>query len=159
MADGRLALFWGLGTLVITGSLLFLSPKGLPAFAASLGIFVRGWWSVSVIQLWQSLLALPAYEILPLAFGIAGLVRGSLKRDAGTLLLGIWALLALILALIYPARQTGDLIWALLPLWVLAARELARHFDFHGTQPLGIGWHNDGGYWHFWSLGGSILPV
>ncbi len=80
-----------------------------------------------------------------LSFGIAGVVRGILKRDADTLRLGIWALVALLLALIYPGRQTGDLVWALLPLWVLAAIELARHFDFQSSQPLGSGRHCDGG--------------
>lgn len=130
----QVALFWGIGTLVIAGSLLFLSPKGLPAFVASLGTFLRGWWTLSDVQLWQPLLALPAYEILPLAFGIAGVVRGILKRDADTLRLGIWALVALLLALIYPGKQTGDLVWALLPLWVLAAIELAHHFDFKASN-------------------------
>ena len=130
----RVALYWGLGTLVLAGTLLFLSPKGLPAFVVSLGIFLRGWWILSDVQLWRPLLALPAYEILPISFGIAGVVRGILKRDAGTIRLGIWALVALILALIYPGKQTGDLVWALLPLWVLAAIELARHFDFQESN-------------------------
>ncbi len=128
--DMRVALFWGLGTLIIAGSLLFLSPKGLAATVASLGVFLQGWWTRSDVQLWRPLLALPAYEILPLAFGIAGVVRGILKRDAGSIRLGIWALAALLLALIYPGKQTGDLVWALLPLWALAAMELARHLDF-----------------------------
>jgi hypothetical protein len=61
-------------------------------------------------------------------------VRGILKRDTGTIRLGIWALVALLVALIYPGRQTGDLVWALLPLWALAAIELARHFDFKDSN-------------------------
>ena len=126
----RVALFWGLGTLIIAGSLLFLSPKGLAATVASLGAFLQGWWTRSDVQLWRPLLAFPAYEILPLVFGIAGVVRGILKRDAGTIRLGIWALVAILLALAYPGKQTGDLVWALLPLWALAAMELARHLDF-----------------------------
>jgi hypothetical protein len=126
----RLALYWGIGSLVILGSLLFLSPKGLPAFVATLATFLKGWWVLSDVQVWRLLMALPAYEILPLAFGIAGVLRGILKRDTGTIRLGIWALVALLVALIYPGRQTGDLVWALLPLWALAAIELARHFDF-----------------------------
>jgi hypothetical protein len=130
----RVAFFWGIGTLVIAGSLFLLSPKGLPAFVASLGTFLRGWWILSDVQLWRPLLALPAYEILPLAFGIAGVVCAILKRDVDTLRLGIWALVALVLALIYPGKQTGDLVWALLPLWVLAAIELGRHFDFEGNN-------------------------
>lgn len=130
LKDLRVALLWGLGTVVIAGSLFFFSPKGLPAFVASLGVFVQGWWTFSDVQLWRPLVALPAYEILPLAFGIAGVVRGILKREAGTIRLGVWALVALLMAVVYPGKQTGDLVWALLPLWVLAANELARHFDF-----------------------------
>ena len=128
--DLRVALFWGLGTLIVAGSLFLLSPKGLPAFVASLSAFLRGWWTLSNVQFWKPLLVLPAYEILPLAFGLAGVVRGIIKRDAIALRLGIWALAAFILALIYPGKQTGDMVWVLLPLWMLAALELARHFDF-----------------------------
>ncbi len=134
MEEWRVALFWGIGTLIIAGSLFLLSPKGLPAFVASLGTFLSGWWTLSDVQPWQLLMALPAYEILPLAFGIAGVVRGVLKRDVDTLRLGIWALVALVLALIYPGKQTGDLVWALLPLWLLAAIELGHHFDFAGSH-------------------------
>ena len=65
-----------IGTLIIAGSLFFLSPKGLPAFIVSLGTFLRGWYTLSDVQLWRPLLALPAYEILPLIFGIAAAVRG-----------------------------------------------------------------------------------
>lgn len=138
-------LFWGIGTLVIAGSLFFLSPKGLPAFVASFTTFLRGWWTLSGVQLWQPILALPAYEILPLAFGMIGVVRGVLKRDADTLRLGIWALVALLLVLIYPARQNGDLAWALLPLWLLAAIELARNIDLKDSRR--------------WELAGTVTVV
>jgi len=141
----RLALFWGFGTLIIAGSLFFLSPKGLPAFVASLGTFLRGWYTLSEVPLWRPLLALPAYEILPLIFGIAAAVRGILKQDAASLRLGIWALVALLLALVYPGKQTGDLVWALLPLWILAAMELGHHFDFAGNN--------------FWEVAGTMAVV
>jgi hypothetical protein len=132
--DHRGTLAWGLGTLLVVGTLFILSPTGLSAFVLSFVEFLRGWWTLSDVQLWQPLLALPAYEILPLGFGIAGVVRGILKRDRDSLLLGLWALVALVLALIYPGKQTGDLTWALLPLWVLAAMELGHHFDFEGRN-------------------------
>lgn len=130
--DLRRSLAWALGTLLVLGTLFLLSPKGLPAFLSSFVVFLRGWWTLSDIQIWRPLLALPAYEILPLGFGIAGAVRGILKKDRDTVLLGIWALLALALAFFYPGKQTSDLTWALLPLWVLAAHELSHHFDFEG---------------------------
>ena len=81
-------------------------------------------------------MALPAYELLPLGFGLAGALRGFLKRDTASIRLGIWALVAVVLALIYPGKQTGDLAWALLPLWTLAAIELGHHFDFEGGKLL-----------------------
>jgi hypothetical protein len=128
----RLALIWGLGTLLTVGSLLFLSPKGLSALFTSFTTFLSGWWTLSGVPIWQPLLALPAYEILPLALGVAGAVRGWRKRNTDAVRLANWAMLALVLALIYFARQTGDLAWALLPLWTLAALELNHHFDFFG---------------------------
>jgi hypothetical protein len=138
-------LLWGLGTLIVAGSLFFLSPKGLPAVIASLGIFLRGWWTLSGVQLWQLLLALPAYEILPLVFGIAAAVRGILRRDTESLRLGVWALVALILALIYPGKQTGDLVWVILPLWILAAVEISRHFNLQESHP--------------WEVAGTVTVV
>jgi len=130
----RTALYWAIGTLIIAGSLFFLSPKGLSAFVASFGTFLRGWYTLSDIQLWRPLLALPAYEIFPLIFGIIAAVRGIMKRDTDILRLTIWALVALLLALVYPGKQTGDLVWAFLPLWALATIELGRHFDFAGNN-------------------------
>jgi hypothetical protein len=38
-------------------------------------------------------------------------------------------LVAALLALFYPSRQVSDIAWALIPLWALAALELARRFD------------------------------
>ncbi len=132
--DYRGALAWGLGTLLMVGSLFILSPKGLSAFVMSFVESLRGWWTLSDVLIWKPLLALPAYEILPLGFGIAGAVRGILKRDSDSIRLGVWALVALVLALIYPGKQTSDLTWALLPLWALAAIELGHHFDFEGRN-------------------------
>jgi hypothetical protein len=131
---GQSALSWGLATLLVVGSLLVLSPKGLSGFVMSFVEFLRGWWLLSDVPLWQPMLALPAYEILPLGFGIAGVVRGIVKRDDTTIRLGLWAIVALVLALVYPGKQTNDVIWALLPLWLLAAIELGHHFDFDGCN-------------------------
>ncbi len=128
------AIYWALGTIIFGGSLFFLSPKGLPAFVASLGTFLQGWYTLSDVQIWRPLLALPAYEIMPVIFGIICAVRGILKKDTNILRLSIWALAALLLALIYPGKQTGDLVWALLPLWALTGLELGRHFDFAGKN-------------------------
>ena len=130
----KAALAWGLGTLLLVGSLLLLSPKGLSSLFTAFLEFVRGWWQSSGIPFWQPLLALPAYELLPLGFGIAAAVRGILKKDAFSIQLSLWALVALVLVVICPGRQTGSLAWALLPLWTLAVMELGKHFDFEGRN-------------------------
>ncbi|MEW6094470.1 MAG: hypothetical protein AB1531_10960 [Chloroflexota bacterium] len=130
----KVALAWGLGTLFVVGSLLVFSMQGLAAFAKSLLEFLSGWVTLSDLPLGRVFLTLPAYELLPLAFGLAALVRGFIKRDAVSIRLSLWALAALLLALIYVGRQTSDLAWAILPLWALAATEIGRHFDFSGVN-------------------------
>jgi hypothetical protein len=135
----RKALAWGSGTLLILGSLFILSPQGLSAFVMSFVESLRGWWTLSDVSLWRLLLSLPAYEIFPLGFGIAGAVRGIIKRERLSIHLSLWALAALLLAFLYPGKQTGDLTWALLPLWALAGLELGRHFDFKGRNPWELG--------------------
>ncbi len=135
----RPAVYWGIGTLLVVGSLLIFSPKGLEAFIASFWTFLKGWVVLSNVPAWQPALALPAYEILPLGFGIAGAVRGIRQRDQDVIALGVWALIAILLTILYPSRQMGDLTWAILPLWVLTAYELNHHFDFAGKNLWEIG--------------------
>jgi hypothetical protein len=128
--DLKVSIVSGGLTLLFLGSLFILSPKGLSAIVFSFIDFLRGWVTLSDIPMWRLLLALPAYEILPFGFGIAGAVRGIVRKDRTSILLGAWALIAILLALIYPGKQTSDLTWALVPLWVLAAMELGHHLDF-----------------------------
>jgi hypothetical protein len=50
--------------------------------------------------------------------------------------LGLWAIVSLIIALIYPGRQVSDLAWVLVPLWALAAIELAKYFRLADAELL-----------------------
>jgi hypothetical protein len=131
----RESLLWGLGSLLVVGTLFLISPTGLSASATSLIDFVKGWWVSSNVPTWNLLLALPAYEILPLGFGIAAAVRGLSRRNVTTAFLATWMVIAFLLTLGYPGRETGTLNWMILPAWILAAIELANHFDFAGRNP------------------------
>jgi hypothetical protein len=133
------ALVWGLGSFLILGTLLVFSLPGLAAFAGSLLAFLTSWVTLSGIPLGRLFLALPAYELLPLVFGLVGLVRGIIKRDATTIKLGLWTLAALLLVLVNVGRQVADLGWVLLPLWALAAVELGRHFDLKSANRWVVG--------------------
>ncbi len=128
----RSALGWGLATLLLGGSLFFLSPNGLSALAASLPAYLNGWGPGRGVPARHLLIALPAYAPLALVFGLVGLVRGWWKMNRRAIFLGLWALAAFLLALLYPDRQVGDLAWMLLPLWTLAALEIGRYLDVEG---------------------------
>jgi hypothetical protein len=62
-----------------------------------------------------------------LLFGLVAVIRGWWQRRKRSMRLSLWLLAALLVALIYPARQVVDLAWVLIPLWVLAALELSKH--------------------------------
>lgn len=120
----REAIFGAAGALLVAGTLFFRTPQGLSAAAQSLAVYWQGWLSGQGESPLKLIAALLAYE--PLAW-IFALVRLLFVREKDLLdrFLGWWLLTALLMALIYPLRQVTDLAWALLPLWALAARQLA----------------------------------
>lgn len=115
-----------LGAFLLAGSLVFTAPTGLGAAFAAPVAFLQGWLSPSEVPVNRLFLALPFYHILPLGFGLFGLARGIHAKDPLTMALGLWLGVSFALAVAAPGRQVTDLGWTLLPLWALAARELAR---------------------------------
>ncbi len=112
-------------TIVIVGTLFLRFPEGLSAFLAGLPDYLSGWAKFPSTPALRLLAVLAVYQPLPLLFGLMGIVRGWLRGDRLAQGLSLWLGFSLLLALIYPARQVSDLAWALLPLWALAALELA----------------------------------
>ncbi len=133
-ASARQVWPWTLGALLLAGTLFGFVPSLLGAAAASLPHFLRGWWTPAGAPLWQALLALPAEETLPLLFGLIASVRGFVRRDRFTMTWSLLTLVAFLLILAYPGRQLGFLAWVILPLWVLAAREIGRYLDWRGIE-------------------------
>ncbi|MEW5829226.1 MAG: hypothetical protein AB1846_10085 [Chloroflexota bacterium] len=146
----KLAGAYALGTLLVAGTLFFLSPNGISAALASLPAFLNGWGRPSGVPATRLLLALAVYQPLPVLFAVAALLRAAWmrrqiknlpedapsyapeairKKSAPAFRLGLWALVALLLALFYPAHEIGDLAWALVPLWALAALEISHHLN------------------------------
>jgi hypothetical protein len=129
----KISLVYLLGTLLLGGSLFLLAPNGLSAFVASILAYFKGWWTLSGVRVTHLLIALVAYQLMALVFGLVALVRGLLRKDRLVISLGSWTVVALLLALFYPARQVADLAWAILPLWTLAALELGRYTKMEGV--------------------------
>lgn len=134
----RTAGLWGLATVLLVGTLAFLSPVGLSGLFTGLLDFLGGWRAVPQVPLRHLLIALPVYAPLALILALTAAVRAVVERDRRAAAPGLWALAAFLLAAIYPGRQTGDLIWMLVPLWALAAGEWSRHFDFEGRNLWGV---------------------
>ena len=123
-------------TLLATSTLFLLAPQGLGAWLASLPEYLKGWVSAVAVPSGRLFLALGVYQLLGVLFAVVAIVRGWWNRDRLSIGLSLWMLVALFLAAVYPARQTADLVWTLIPLWTLAATELARHLDLDHDELL-----------------------
>jgi hypothetical protein len=127
----RLGLYILAGTVFLVGTLFFRFPQGLGALAGTLTAYLDGWRSPSGVPALHLPLALFFYQPLPLIFGLVGAMRGwvgGAPHSGPARLLSLWAFSALLLPMLFPARQMSDLIWMLVPLWALAAIELADVF-------------------------------
>ena len=134
----RQVLWAGLATFIIVGTLFFRYPQGLSAFVSTLPVYLRGWLPLAALTpSWTPalllLVALIVYQPLALVFGTLAAGRAWLLRNSLGKWLSVWAGVALLLNLLYPARQVTDLGWVLVPLWALAAQEISRYV---GARPL-----------------------
>ena len=117
-------------TLLAASTLLLLAPQGLGAWLASLPAYLTGWLSPVAVPAGRLFLALGVYQLLGILFALVAIVRGWWNGGRRVIRLSLWMLVALLLAAFYPARQTADLVWMLIPFWTLAALELSRHLEF-----------------------------
>jgi len=113
-------------TVVLGGTLFFRAPGGLSGVGSSLSSYLSGWQAGETLRPYQWLLLLVLYEILPLILGLAATIRGWLRNLAVERFLSLVTLSALVIGLLYPARSAQSLVWVLIPLWGLAAREAVR---------------------------------
>ncbi len=130
------------GTLLFAGLLFFRAPQGLGALAATLPEYLLSWVRPSGIPALRLPAALLVYQPLVVILALMAAWRGwkTLHEGdaAGRLAIGLslWALVGLVITMLYPARQVGDLGWALLPLWALAALELPHHLPGREGRPV-----------------------
>lgn len=125
----------GLAALILLGGAFLQAPETLAGLGASLRAFFDGWVSASGIGVLDLAPALLAYAALPLVFGLAGWWHSWRQGDGLGIAMGWWALAALVLAGFHPGRQVVELIWVVVPLWVLTVRELARHLNWPDQEP------------------------
>jgi hypothetical protein len=123
VSEWKTWLLFAAGSLFLVGTLFFTFPLGLGALGKSLASFLRGWADPGGVPPGRLLVTLLVYAPLALIFALVAVARRGWRNRWL-----LWALAALIVALIYPARQVGDIVWVIVPLWVLAAQALASNF-------------------------------
>lgn len=122
-------------TLLFAGFLLFRAPQGLGALAETIPAYLNTWVKSSGIPILRLPASLLVYQPLVLIFAIIAAVRvwfghqDDQHTRQGFVALSLWSVVAFLLPLVYVGRQVGDLAWALIPLWALAAIEISRSLN------------------------------
>jgi len=124
-------------TLLLGGTLFFLSPNGLSAWLSGLPAYLKGWTSPSPMTPVRMIFAFFAYEPLGIFLAVLSLIRGYRTKSRRILRTGLWLGVSLLLAIFY--RQTGELVWAIIPLLTLAALELSRAFNIFAEERVEVG--------------------
>jgi hypothetical protein len=124
-------------TLLLGGTLFFLSPNGLSAWLSGLPAYLKGWTSASPMTPGRMIFAFFAYEPLGIFLAVLSLIRGYRTKSRRILRTGLWLGVSLLLAIFY--RQTSELVWAIIPLLTLAAFELSRAFNIFAEERVEVG--------------------
>ena len=120
------------GTLLVVGTLFLRFPQGMGALVETIPAYIHALIKPSGIPTLRLPASLFVYQPLLLIFGIVSAVHvwfgDQADRRTRQLVAGmsIWFIVALLLPLLYAGRQVGDMAWALIPLWALAAIEISR---------------------------------
>lgn len=115
--------------VIFGGTLFFLEPKALSGVAGSLVAFITGQTGTPSVPASLVLAGWVFYAPLPGILAIIASIRAVLRKSAVDGFLAAWWLVALLLAVLYPAHQVADLVWALVPMWVLSARLVVQLFE------------------------------
>ncbi len=119
-------------TLLFAGTLFLRAPQGLGALADTIPAYLKTWIASGGIPILRLPTSLLVYQPLVLIFAVIGAVHAWFadwddQHPRQALIgLSIWVVVGLLLPLLYAGRQVGDVAWALIPLWALAAIEISR---------------------------------
>lgn len=119
----------GIGGAIVLSVLGGILPRGATSLGEGLRLWLMGWAGGGTLHPVGPSVLLLVYEPLVLVFGVVGLIGASRARDALGIGLGLWAAVALVLAIVYPGRTGEAVAWSVIPLAVLAGRALAREVE------------------------------
>ena len=131
-SETRRRFLYGAGfALLAFGTLFMRYPQGLAAMLQAIPDYFATWisdpQSQTNLPYLRALVALPVYSPLAVLFGVVTLLNRRTWQEPGNRFFILWLFFALLVGLSNPGRQTGNLAWAILPLWFLAGMVLARY--------------------------------
>ncbi|MGI6740194.1 MAG: hypothetical protein ACOX7C_01720 [Brevefilum sp.] len=139
---GKFWIRFGLAFLItmgVVGTSFFLVPEGLSGIFSGLVLFVRGFGDAYTLPFFLLPLALIAYALPALIFGLWGSLRGILLKSETDLFLVIWWVVGMLVVFLYPSSEPADMIWVSFPLWILAARTVCFNFRMPDENRLIMG--------------------
>lgn len=122
------------GITFVVGTLFFLFPEGLGALTSIIPAYLAGWTTTSGISASRLLASLLFYNPIVLIFGTLAVIQGWRRRETVSQWLSLWAGTTFAIVLIYPNREVISLAWLLVPLWGLAAIEIAKYFRVQDAE-------------------------
>jgi len=103
----------------------FQIPAGLSSWMEGVPMFLGGWLSPTVVPGAQLLILLLVNAPLALGYGLLHGIYSWRAGDEFGKVLSLWFVLSILVILIYPGRTALDLVWALIPLWIMAGRQIS----------------------------------
>lgn len=103
--------------------------EGVAQLLQAPAVWLLGWTGSADWPFFSALLVPLLYEPLLLVFGGYGIFRSLRSGDPIERKAALWSIGALLAYLVYPGRQPEHLIWAVIPLAVLAANQLEGIMD------------------------------
>ena len=107
-------------TFAIVGTGFTFTPAGLGAFGNSIPAYFAGWFAATGVPVSRAIAAYLLYNPLAFIFAIVGIFVAWRSRNDLYRVVTIWWVFSLLVVFAYPSRQVPDLIYVILPTWILA---------------------------------------
>lgn len=111
--------------LILAGTLFLRAPSGLGAFGGSIGVFLGGFIREAAVPALWLLIALAGYQGFIVLFAAVHSWRVGASARPADRAAWVFLLAGVTVLVFYRGRAVSDLVWVVLPLWVLAAAGIA----------------------------------
>ncbi len=125
-------------TVLILSSLFFTQPQVLGGILSSFATYIDQWVNPSDINYSpiQMIITFLFYELFPFSFAMIGLVWIYFKKLHDFIFIAVCWLAAIVISLAYPEREGINLVWSVIPLWIIAAYTI-EHLYFLAKKQSG----------------------